>query len=310
MATRRFLQAIDLGDPGCAAGVKGCLGVEGDAGLFGGHPRIKQPVGARLADLARAIIHNISGIPLRPALVGLPARHGMSIELDFGNAAQGGVQFANTTMCGLFGSKSGKKGICCNASPFEMKAASSSPPPSASSSNLSSSSSSSSGGGGGGGGGQWIRTLMPKIEDGKVTIPLPADYQPTHLRYAWADTPMCMLYRAEDCSPLDGELCAIKALPVIPFNITLPASTHGGSSSRALSIKSDDGAALAAADADEFICLAGKCVVCAQPTPCVNKTTCDQLCLQDLMFVCLAGQCVPYATGLPLATCKQGCGPM
>jgi hypothetical protein len=36
--------AIDLGDPGCKAGLEGCMGVDGDAGLFGGHPRTAIPL--------------------------------------------------------------------------------------------------------------------------------------------------------------------------------------------------------------------------------------------------------------------------
>ena len=61
--------------------------------------------------------------------------------------------------------------------------------------------------------------------------------------------------------------------------------------------------------AEDFICLEGKCVVCAQPSLCVNKSSCETLCDQDLKFVCLRGECVPYATGLPLALCSKGCGP-
>jgi polygalacturonase len=64
-----------------------------------------------------------------------------------------------------------------------------------------------------------------------------------------------------------------------------------------------------AGDAQTYICLEGACVACAQPTVGVNKTACEQLCLQELNMVCLGGQCVPYHLGVPRATCEAGCGP-
>jgi len=102
--------AIDLGDPGCKAGIGGCMGKLDDNGLFGGHPRAKQPVGRRLSNLALSMIYNRTdlGPTNGPVIVGTPAPSGGTIALSFAErptalASTVKVQFANTTMCDLFG---------------------------------------------------------------------------------------------------------------------------------------------------------------------------------------------------------------
>ena len=191
--------AVDLGDPGCKAGVGGCMGVVGDNGLFGGHPRVKQPVGARLAALGLSIVYNQSQYAtVGPALVGVPSRGrpgNLFLTLDYGTP----VVLANTTMCGLFTAQKGNRagGVCCTASPFELSSD---------------------------GGEHWMRTMMPRVQsDGTLQIVLPADYRATHLRYAWADTPMCMVYASKHCNPTahGSHACPQVALPSIPFNISL-----------------------------------------------------------------------------------------
>lgn len=191
--------AVDLGDPGCQAGVGGCMGVASDEGLVGGHPRVKQPVGARLAALGLSIVYNRSRVVTGgPALVGVPRRGGpgnLYLTLTYDTP----VVMANTTMCGLFTAQKGDHaaGVCCTASPFEL-----SPD----------------------GGAHWMRTMMPRVQsDGTLQIVLPADYHATNLRYAHADTPMCMVYASERCDPTarGAHTCPQVALPSIPFNISL-----------------------------------------------------------------------------------------
>ena len=102
-------------------------------------------------------------------------------------------------MCGLFTAQhgDGAAGVCCAASPFELS---------------------------NNGGKSWMRTMLPRVQgDGTIQIALPADFRATHLRYAWSDTPMCMVYSAAACSPggRGAASCPQSALPAIPFNISL-----------------------------------------------------------------------------------------
>lgn len=124
--------ATDLGDPGCSAGVPPCMGSIGDNGLAAGHPRIKVPVGSRLANLALRIVYNQTAlITDGPRLLHVAPQPNAKLKdsttrpgppaalvLTFDT----GVVLGNTTMCALFGVRGGGHGACCTASPFEVSA--------------------------------------------------------------------------------------------------------------------------------------------------------------------------------------------
>jgi hypothetical protein len=184
---------------GCKAGQLGCFGSTDDNGLFGGHPRVKQPVGRRLSNLALKIVYNQSSraVPTEGPILAQASQSGGKISLSFSPAK---VLLANTTMCNLFGVKphaSVPVGVCCTASPFETSPDN---------------------------GLSWQRTEMPTINSaGAVEVPTAGTAITTHLRYAWMDTPMCMLYDQEACTSAGtgAEACPEIGLPVVPFNVSL-----------------------------------------------------------------------------------------
>jgi hypothetical protein len=196
--------AVDHGDPGCKAGVDpGCMGVAGDNGRFGGHPRVKQPVGTRLASHALRVIYNRSTAPeLEAPVVSVASLSGMTLTIHFKNVdAQRGLRFQNTTMCSLFGilpHASVPAGICCAASPIEVS----------------------------GDGKHWRRTAIPKVV--KNTLSIPFIHGDKFVRYAWTDTPMCMLYlgACEGCGP-DPPSGRVTP-PLVPFNISISVEADGG----------------------------------------------------------------------------------
>lgn len=181
---------------GCKAGQLGCLGSADDNGLFGGHPRVKQPVGRRLSNLALKIVYSQS-LPTDGPTLTQVFQHGGKILLNFSPVK---VLLANTTMCNLFGVKprtSVPAGVCCTASPFETSADN---------------------------GLTWERTILPTINSaGAVEVPTAGGATITHLRYAWVDTPMCMLYDQGACTTTGtgSNACPEIGLPVVPFNVSL-----------------------------------------------------------------------------------------
>ena len=122
---------------------------------------------------------------------------GGSVKLTFDMP----VVLGNTTMCGLFTVRgSNGRGACCTASPFELSSDS---------------------------GEIWIRTAVPKVmSSATLIIPIPSGIQtgpPLMLRYAWVDTPMCMLFRScSDRNIVGSEArCPPHPLPAVPFNVTV-----------------------------------------------------------------------------------------
>jgi len=210
--------AVDLGDPGCKPAVGGCMGRPGDNGRFGGHPRVKQPVGARLAALGAKLVRGYGGGAEPPAATAAPqltratlsvgsgggGGGGGTVRLMFGGAGAAGLRWQNTTMCGLFryrandGSGASGSGACCAASAFEVSVD--------------------------GRPGSWVRSSsVPAASRSGRALPLQLSFTVpagrwTKMRYAWSDTPMCMLYAAAAGAGLAGQL------PVVPFNVTLPYS--------------------------------------------------------------------------------------
>lgn len=185
--------ATDVGDPGCIAGVPPCLGTVGDNGLAEGHPRLKAPVGARLADVAMRLVYNKSSPTpaISPKLVSVVPAPSGAVILTFDSP----VVLGNTTMCGLFKvTGTTLTGACCTASPFEVLV-----------------------------GSEWRRTELPGLTSPSssvvVPMPPPSGLPYMSLRYAWVDTPMCMLFRG--CSGSGGQACPDHPLPVLPFNVSL-----------------------------------------------------------------------------------------
>ena len=69
----------------CSAGSPPCMGTVGDNGRASGHPRVKVPVGLRLANLAQKLVYDDHAIITDgPTLAGSPPKpgHGV-IELTF-----------------------------------------------------------------------------------------------------------------------------------------------------------------------------------------------------------------------------------
>ena len=187
------------------------MGVVGDNGRFGGHPRVKQPVGARLASLALRIIYNRStAAELVAPVVSVASLSGTILTIHFtGVDAQLGLRFLNTTMCSLFpimppGGTGKPAGVCCAASPFEVS----------------------------GDGHHWRRTSMPKVV--KNTLSIPYIQGDRFVRYAWTDTPMCMLYlgACEGCGP-DPPSGRVSP-PLVPFNISISAKTDDAAAASVL----------------------------------------------------------------------------
>ena len=90
--------AVDLGDPGCKAGQGGCMGLVDDNGRFGGHPRVKQPVGTRLASQALRIIYGRRTAPeLEAPVVGAATLSGSTLTVALENVNQRGLRLRNTT---------------------------------------------------------------------------------------------------------------------------------------------------------------------------------------------------------------------